>query len=118
MNKILGNNSILLCSALGNKQNQACSVIGKTNTCKKSYFRMTNLIISKGATPMNPYLERPMLTSKSYADFVMQNPFKAWSTRLYKARCQFIEHFTLKAPYTAKSTLALDENWPLSKYAA
>jgi hypothetical protein len=48
----------------------------------------------------------------------LQNPFKARSTWLYKARCQFIEHFTLKAPYMAKSTLALDENWPLSKYAA
>jgi hypothetical protein len=54
MKKILGNNSILLCSALGNNQNQACSVLGKANTCKKSYFRMPNLIISKVATPMNP----------------------------------------------------------------
>jgi len=44
-------------------------------THDKSDFRMPNFIISKDPTPMNPSLERTMLSSKSYADFAMQNPF-------------------------------------------
>jgi len=30
---------------------------------------MPNITISKGATPLNPFLERTMFTSKSTADF-------------------------------------------------
>jgi len=85
MNKILGNN-----------KNQACSILGKAHTRKKSCFRMPNIIISKGATPMNPDLERTMLTSKSYAQFDMQIPFKIQSIHPDSSRCQYIDHFTLK----------------------
>jgi len=118
MNKVLGNNAILLCSALGNNQNQACSVLGKANTHEKSLFRMPNCIFSKGATPMNSSLERTMYTSKSYADFAMQKSFKDRNTQPDMVRCQFFEHFSLKVRCSAKSTQALDENRHLAKYAA
>ena len=63
---------------------------------------MPNIIISKGATPMNPDLERTMLTSKSYAHFAMQIPFKVRSTQEETSRYQFVAHFTLKELCTAK----------------
>ena len=37
-----------------------------------------------------------MFTSKSYADFAMQDPFKARSTQPDTARYQFIEYSTLR----------------------
>jgi len=67
---------------------------------------------------MNPYLERTMFTSKSTADFAMQNPLKVRSTQEETSWYQLFAHFTLKELWTAKSTHALDANRPLSKYAA
>jgi len=96
MNKILGNNVILLCSALG-----------KANTWEKYHFRMPFFVLSKCATPKNQHLERRMFTSKSYADLPMQNSFKNRSTQPDMARYIFIEQFTLKVWYTAKLTQAL-----------
>ena len=59
-----------------------------------------------------------MFTSKSTADFAMQNPFKVWSAQEEMSRYQFFALFTLKELCMAKSTQALDANRPLSKYAA
>ena len=67
---------------------------------------------------MNPHLERTLFTSKSYADFAMQKPFKGWCTQPDMAWCQFIEHFTWKDQCMAKSTQAYNENLQLSKCAA
>ena len=79
---------------------------------------MPNYIFAKAATPMNPYLERIMFTSKSTTNFAMQNPFKVRSTQEEPSRYQFFAHFTLKELCMAKSTQALDANRPLSQYAA
>ena len=59
-----------------------------------------------------------MLTFKFFADFVMQKTFKARSSQLDMARCQFVEHFTLKVQYMPKNMHAFDENWLLCKFAA
>jgi len=67
---------------------------------------------------MNPFLERTMLTSKSTADFAMQNPFKVQSTQEENSLYQFFAHFTLKELCMAKLTQALDANQPLYMYAA
>jgi len=79
---------------------------------------MPNITISKGATPLNPNLERTMFTSKSTAYFAMQNPFKVRSTQEETSRYQFFANFTLKELCMAKLKQALDANRPLSKYAA
>ena len=79
---------------------------------------MQNITILKGATPLNPYLERTMFKSKSTADFAMQNPFKVRSAQEETSRYQFFAHFPLKEFCMAKSMLALDANPPLSKYTA
>ena len=65
-------------------------------TCENANFRMPNYIFAKAVTLMNPYLARTMFTSKSTADFAMQNPFKVWSTQEETSRYQFFAHFTLK----------------------
>jgi len=59
---------------------------------------------------MNPYLERTMFTTKSKADFAMQNPFKVRSTQEETSWSQFFAHFTFKELCTAKLTQALDAN--------
>ena len=79
---------------------------------------MPNYIFAKAATPMNPYLERTVFTSKSTADFAMQNLFKVWSTQEEMPRYQFFAHFTLKELCTPKLIQALDANQPVSNYAA
>ena len=58
-----------------------------------------------------------MHNSKSYADFAMQNHFKARSTHPDLSWSQFIEHFTWKDRCRAKSILTYNENLQLSKCA-
>ena len=52
----------------------------KYQTRVKTNFRIPNYIFAKAATPLNLYLERAMFTSKSTANFAIQNPFKVRST--------------------------------------
>ena len=66
---------------------------------------------------MNQQFEITLITSKTYADFVMQKSFIDWSTELDMGWYQFIEHFLLKERCPPKLTHAFDTNWHLSKYA-
>ena len=79
----------------------------EANACENSNFRMPNYVLSKAATPLNPYLERAIITSKSTADIAMQNPVKVQSTQEETSRYQFFAHFTLKVCCKAKSSQTL-----------
>ena len=80
----------------------AFSVIGIGKYMQKILFPYTKhnyVPISKGITPLNPYLKRTMFTSKSTADFAMQTPFKVRSTQedtSWYGTYHFIAHLTLK----------------------
>ena len=53
----------------------------EANTCKNADIPMPNYVLSKAATPMSSHFERALFTSKFFADFVMQNPFKVGTER-------------------------------------
>jgi len=79
---------------------------------KHNYFKGHNTI-----EPI-PYLERTKFTSKSTANFAMQNTFKVRCTQEETFRYQSFAHFNLKELCMAKLMQTLDVNRPLSEYAA
>ena len=81
----------------------------KANTCKNADFCMPNYVLSKAATPMNSHFEITIFTSKFFADFAIQNPFKLQSTQPDTTQYQFIEHFALKKQCKAKSMQAFSK---------
>jgi len=66
------------------------------NLSENSPFHMPNYVLSKGATPMNPHLERTMFTSKSYARFCYEKNISkpGAHSEIWPGRYQFIKHFT------------------------
>ena len=82
----------------------------EASTCENANFRMPKYILSKATPPLNSHFERTMFTSKFFADFAMQNPFKVRSTQPDMSCYPFFAHFAFKKLCTAKSTQAIDVN--------